>query len=362
MGLIGGRVNDISVRRALALPAILAIAVIAVAAVISQFTGVDGSRVFLPYVTTWSAVALLAILIWVFVKVARLAPTGADQPLQVVARQLAEPSRLILLPALIFPLFLAGYTWAKSSIPFAVGYEWEVFWADADRLLFGADAWRPVHSLFPASLASAWTFFYAVIWGFALVFSGALITVFASRRFTATFFTAMMLSWLLGGVVMAYSISAAGPVFAHLADPDLAGRFLPLRAELTRILGEDDLVLKSQRYLTAGMNVKIALKGGGISAMPSMHIATATILVISAWRTRWLVPAILFWLLTFLGSIYLGYHYAIDAPVAAIVAALCWAAARRIYRDPALDRVSSARMQAAPAAATLSAPAPASAD
>ena len=82
------------------------------------------------------------------------------------------------------------------------------------------DAWRWAHAIFPDFLAPAMTFYYAVIWGFALVFSGALICAFASRRLAATYFTALMLSWLIGGIVMAYSISAAGPVFAHLADPD----------------------------------------------------------------------------------------------------------------------------------------------
>jgi hypothetical protein len=100
-----------------------------------------------------------------------------------------------------------------------------------------------------------------------------------------------------------------------------------------RLSSEDDLVLKSQRYLAAGMNYKIALKGGGVSAMPSMHMATATVLILAAWRTRWLPLAVMFWLLTFFGSVYLGYHYAIDAPVAAAVAVLCWMVARWIYES-----------------------------
>lgn len=315
-------------------PALLTGIMVALAFAISLLTGVEGWRVFAPYLGTWAAVTLLSVLAWVFVEVVRLAPTRAERPLQTVAKRLGQPCSLALLPAIIFPLFLGGYTWAKSSIPFAVGYGWEEYWANADRLMFGDDAWRLLHAIFPPALASAWTFFYAVVWGFALVFSGTLVAAFASRRFTATFFTAMMLSWLLGGVVMAYGISAAGPVFAHLADPDLTGRFLPLRTELMRLLGEDDPIMKTQRYLAARMNMKVALKGGGISAMPSMHIATATILVLAALKTRWLSLALLFWVTTFFGSVYLGYHYAVDAPVAALVAAICWKMALRIYRNP----------------------------
>jgi hypothetical protein len=345
-------VNDISAKRALVAPALLTGIMLVVAFAISLSTGVEGSRVFAPYVGTWAAVTLLSVLAWIFVEIARLAPTRAERPLQTVARRLGQPCSLALLPAVIFPLFLGGYTWAKVSIPFAVGYGWEEYWADADRLIFGDDAWRLLHAVFPQSLASAWTFFYAVVWGFALVLSGTLVAAFASRRFTATFFTAMMFSWLLGGIVMAYAISAAGPVFAHLADPNLDGRFLPLRAELQRLLGEDDLVMKTQRYLAARMNLKVALKGGGISAMPSMHIATATILVLAALKTRWLSLALLFWVMTFLGSVYLGYHYAVDAPVAALVAAICWKMARRIYRDPVARHVEQEALQlgTAPAA------------
>jgi len=323
--------DDISIRQALTAPSILAVATLIVAASISASTGVDGSRVFNPYILAWAAVSVLAILSWIFVEVAKLARTMADRPLQKVFAHVRKPTEIIVLPGMIFPIFLGAYTWAKCSIPFAVGYGWERTWSDADRLLFGTDAWVLAHAVMPPSLATTWTFFYAVVWGFVLVFSGALIAAFASKRHAATFFTALMMSWLIGGIGFAYAMSAAGPVFAHLVDPVIGARFLPLRGELVSSLGESNIVLVSQKYLAKGMAVKIALKGGGVSAMPSMHIATATILVAAAWGSRWLAPALLFLLLTFFGSIYLGYHYAVDAPVAAVIAVLCWAAARRIY-------------------------------
>jgi membrane-associated phospholipid phosphatase len=335
LGTGRGKLEDISINKALRMPLLLTVATVGLAGAISFHTGVSGWRVFFPYLSAWAAVSLLAILIWMFVEVAKMAPTGAARPLQTVFAGLRRPTELIVLPGLIFPIFLGGYTWAKCSIPFAVGYGWEKTWADADHLLFGMDAWRWAHAIFPASTAQAWTFFYAVIWGFALVFSGALVSVFASRRFVATFFTAMMMSWLIGGIAMAYALSAAGPVFAHLADPALADRFLPLREHLAGILPADNMVSITQRYLAAGMDVKIALKGGGVSAMPSMHIATASIFLVAARRTRWVTLALLFLALTLLGSVYLGYHYAVDAPVAAIVAVICWLATSRLYRRPA---------------------------
>jgi hypothetical protein len=326
--------NDISVKQALAIPLLLLAAMATVAAAIGSISGVDGRQVFTPYVLTWASSTLMAVLIWIFFEVLRLAPTRANQPLRIVAGRLVERHQLFLLPALIYPLFLGSYTWAKCSIPFVVGYGWERIWANTDRLIFGADAWTLAHALSPPSLAPAWTLFYAVIWGFALVFSATLIVSFGTRRLTATFFSALMMSWLIGGVLLAYLLSAAGPVFAHLADPTLGPRFAPLRADLLNVLGEDNLVVRSQRYLAAGMNLRIAPKGGGISAMPSMHIATATIFVLAARGTKWIWPAIIFLLMIFFGSVYVGYHYAIDAPVAALVSVACWSTVRRIYRDP----------------------------
>lgn len=343
-GMPGGALSDITIKQALIAPAILAVAAITVAAALASITGVDGTRLFYPYVSAWSAVSLVALLSWVFVEVAKLAPSRAERPLQIVAARLGRPVQMIVLPGLIFPIFLGAYTWAKCSIPFTVGYGWERTWSDADRLLLGSDAWQITHAIMPPSTAFAWTYFYAVIWGFALVFSGALIAAFASRRHTAIFFTAMMMSWLIGGVGLAYAISAAGPVFAHLVDPEVGSRFSMLRADLITLLGNENFVMRAQRYLAGGMNVKIALQGSGVSAMPSMHIATATILVLASLRTRWLYPALAFLLLTFVGSVHLGYHYAVDAPVAALVAAVCWWFAVRIYREPAPGTASNQKL------------------
>jgi len=344
--------EEVSRRRFLAVPTALMIVMLSCAAAVSSITGVNGARVFVPYLGAWASLTLIAVLLWLFVEVARLATDRADDPLRIVASTfMARDKQGLWVSALIFPLFIGAYTWAKCSIPLAVGYGWEGFWADADRSLFGVDAWRIAHAWMAAPMAPAWSFFYAVVWGFALCVVGALVAAFASGRFAAIFFTAMMLAWLFGGFLLAYMIPAAGPVFAHLADPGFAGRFAPLRGELVRLLGTDDIVMTSQRYLAAGYGANMAVKGGGISAMPSMHIATATIFICAAWRTKWLGLALPFWAMTFFGSVYLGYHYAVDAPVAAAVAIPCWLLARLIHRPLSRSASNAIPIPAAPSVA-----------
>lgn len=326
-------VREVSLSKAVAIPATLALLMLLIAAGLSGLSGVRPQGLFEPYLSSWAVVTFLCLMTWAFVEVLRMARAKVEHPIPPLWEGFKSRLPLLPVPALFSPLFLAGYTWAKCSIPFLVGYGWEEFWADADRMLLGRDGWQVAHAVMPTAAAPFWSFFYSLVWGFALVFSGTLIFAFGSRRETATFFTALMLTWMVGGVGLAYAMSAGGPVFAHLTDPALSERFEPMRAQLVALLGERDVVMTSQRYLAAAIDKPYAAKGAGISAMPSMHIATATILLLACWRS-WLRPvAGLFWLMTFFGSVYFGYHYALDAPVAALVALLSWYAATRYFSE-----------------------------
>jgi membrane-associated phospholipid phosphatase len=172
--------------------------------------------------------------------------------------------------------------------------------------------------------------FYVAAWGIGLMFVMALVPLNSSPKFTARFFTAMMSTWLLGGFVLAYMFSAAGPVFAHLVTADPSVQFTSLRLLLLSTLTPHGPIWETQLYLPTELHSHIAAKGGGISAMPSMHLATVAIYVIGAWRTRWLVPAILMWVTIFVSSGYFGYHYWIDGIAGAAIAALCWVSAGRL--------------------------------
>ena len=131
---------------------------------------------------------------------------------------------------------------------------------------------------------------------------------------------------------MAMSFSASGPIFARLFHPELTGGFAGIGQAIASHLPAANPLRLTQDYLAASIGSHVAVKGGGISAMPSMHLAAASIYVLAARRTRWLVPALLFWAMIFLCSAYFGYHYWVDGLVAASVAALCWVAAERLFR------------------------------
>jgi hypothetical protein len=303
-----------------------------VALLATSVARVDFTPLFVPYFSTSIAVTILCVLLCVFWWVAKLALQKADKPLHRVWAELRPRLLYLLLPTIVFPLFLVSYTAAKTCIPFIVGYSWDGFWAAADRLIFGDDAWRITHRWLGENFMTLWQWLYTVVWGGALIFSSALIPLNARPRLVAVFYSAMIGTWLLGGVVMAYLVSAAGPVFAQMFDPRLASEFGPLHDFLDRGLGPGDPIRLTQHYLAAVVNIHIATKGSGISAMPSMHLGAASVYVLAARRTRWFAPTIAFWLIIFLASGYFGYHYWVDGVVAAGIATFCWMMADRLYR------------------------------
>lgn len=332
--------GGLSRKHAIAAPLAIAALMTAAAMVTWAFSGIGGWGIYFSYVATGASVTLVAVLIWIFVEVANMARQKADRPLREIWRQLPGRLQLVVLPALVFPIFLASFTTAKLAIPLITGFRWDRYWADVDHAVFGIDPWRLTHALLTADETRALAFFYTVIWGFGLAFSMSLVAICANRRYVAQFFTAMMTTWFVAGFLGAYLLSSAGPVFAQLSDPELGVRFEALRRALAASLPPDNPLLYTQKYLASAIGEKIAVRGGGISAMPSMHVAAATIFCLSARGRSWNALAALFLAATCLGSVHFGYHYAMDGVVGAMIAVGCWILCRAYFGGVVRDRPS----------------------
>jgi hypothetical protein len=313
---------------------------VAVGIAAGSAAGVGTASLVLSYIEIASAFTLLAALTFVFFEFAKLARMRADKPVSIVLGLLRQRAALLVLPILLWPMMLAAYTTAKMAIPFLVGYGWDGFWAHADRLIFGQDAWILSIPLVEWAPVGLWEWVYSGAWGVLLFIWFAAVPFYASKRRVGIIYTATFASWLIGGWLIAYTTSAAGPVFAHLADPALADRFLPMREHLAGALTADGPIRQTQAALATVLKKHVAIPAAGISAMPSMHLAMTTIYVLAARRTWWIVPACVFWLIIFIGSAYFGYHYWLDGIVAAVVALLCWTAAEFLF--VAMDRRNAA--------------------
>ena len=289
--------------------------------------GMTKEPVRLTYVSGAVTVIQLVILGWAAAELWRSARLQEPNPALALAARLRDRLLMLALPMLILPLFLASYTINKTGIAFLVGFSWDQALANVDVALFGTDPWRITHALFGPIGTRILEFFYAIGWGVAFAFVAPMVALYGSVRFVGRFYLSLMLSWLIGGNLLAYLFASAGPILAQHSTPSLAARFAPLRQSIDQLLPADSLIRGTQDYLNASIHQPFVIMGGGISAMPSMHIATVVIYALAARGTRLFWPAVAMVGIMFVGSIHFGFHYSTDALVGGIVAWLSWRAA-----------------------------------
>jgi hypothetical protein len=314
-------------------PAVVCAAMVAIAAVTCTIARIEVAYLFYPYFSMSFAVTVSALLLSVFCWVLLMARDRADGPGRKVVARVRSRATLLLLPFAILPLFLVSYTAAKTAIPFLVGFGWDGFWTEADRFLFGDDVWRISQHWLGTKWMPIYAWFYTAVWGFAFMGVMTFVAINARPSLVAVFYTAMLLTWTIGGWLMALTFSSAGPIFTHLFDPILGNHFRGLHEAIAANLPADNSLRLTQAYLAESINSRVAVKGGGISAMPSMHLGAASIYIFAAKKTKWLIPAVLFWLIIFVLSGYVGYHYWVDGIAAAAIAWVCWKAAEVFVGD-----------------------------
>lgn len=133
-----------------------------------------------------------------------------------------------------------------------------------------------------------------------------------------------MLVWFLGGFLLATGVSSAGPCF--YARAGLGDRYAPLMEALARGASEAPVwALATQDRLWEGFTGARA-GSSGISAFPSIHVATATLFVLAARRLgrAALAAALAYWAAILAGSVVLGWHYAVDGYAGTLLALAVW--------------------------------------
>ena len=281
---------------------------------ITGMTNAPSTAIFHGWLIFMGFVAACHVL-WTTVRMATL---GLDRPLAALLAKLDwQQIKSICLWSILLALNLTFFCTIKAQLGQIVPFWADPLLADMDKILLGADAWRLTEWFIHEQLA----FLYHRGWFFWLAF----VTFYVCKQPASSEKDRLLLSyvmlWSFFGPIVHLMLPAAGPVF--YSELGYGDRFVGLEQS------ESSLAVKA--YLWDSYVNKIFYTASGISAMPSLHLTTMYWSLIAIRNTRWLAFGWLFTAYIFLGSIAIGWHYAVDGIAGGIGAVLCyWIAGLRL--------------------------------
>ena len=237
---------------------------------------------------------------------------------------------------LLFPFFGSAFSYFRVYIPSFRPFSWDPMLAEWDKWLHGGFyPWEWLQPVLGNPYVTAACNGFYHLWFLAMF--GTILWQMGSLkrpRLRMQFFLTFVLLWALLGNIAATLLSSAGPVYygrvTGLPDP-----FVPLMDYLhaanavvpVMALTVQDMLWES--YSQHGFAII-----GGMTAMPSMHIATSTSFALVAFGTSRRLGSlfIAFAVMMQIGSVHLGWHYAIDGYVAAIGTVIIWFAVGWLLR------------------------------
>lgn len=238
-----------------------------------------------------------------------------------------------IVPMVCLPTFMALFSSMKSIIHLVQPFYLDEFLMKADRFVhFGVDPWRITHSIFgTASLSVMLNYFYN-LW-FFIMFSYVLWQIVNVKfgRDRLQFLITFVIIWPLLGSLLAVFLSSAGPVYYGniVGDHSIYGPLMdrlhefnkPYENSVFGIFALDTQAMLWADYLKNDTGI-----GSGISAMPSMHVSVAALLYFSGRQVSKYIGygMLIFLVLIQIGSVHLGWHYALDGYVSIILTWGIW--------------------------------------
>ena len=230
--------------------------------------------------------------------------------------------------AVLINYFMPAFLGFKSAIPRFQPFDfWDRVFIRLDQTLHGGlHPWELLHPVLANPSVTVFLDWLYYFWFHVSVFGFLILVVWSVGPRRGQFLLAFAATWVILGIGLATMMASVGPCYVGLLD-GMSDPYGDLMAYLHAV--HETRPLKSiqvQELLWAAYESDARTLTSGIAAMPSLHVAIPALFAMAAWRiNRW--GSGLLWLFTFLiflGSVHLGWHYAVDGYVAVLAVAPVW--------------------------------------
>jgi PAP2 superfamily len=226
-------------------------------------------------------------------------------------------------------LFLSAFSAAKQAIPALHPFTWDATLSAWDSQLDGGrPLWRRLQPLLGRpDITVSLDWFYHRAWTTLVMAAFAWTAFMRPSPLRRRYLFAFTAAFLVVGNWLALALSSAGPAYFDAVTSGSRDPYAGLLAYLRSVNAQSPLLsVRGEDVLWYAYSHRLEAFGAGISAMPSIHVATATLMALCGFaisrRLGWAMTATA--VLVFAASVDLGWHYAVDGYLGAAIAILLW--------------------------------------
>ncbi|WP_425642608.1 phosphatase PAP2 family protein [Marinomonas gallaica] len=253
-----------------------------------------------------------------------------------------ESTNFIFLSIAISVVF-SVYTSIKYAIPNIVPFYLDPYLVEIDKALsFGIHPWQVTHYIFSTPLTTGVINFFYNIWFFIIwIFLISFMCYVKNPKARKQAILSFLLCWIINGNIAALLLSSVGPCFYN----EYYGGSDPYFELMQRLNYQNSVLINQSSFfevwalalqdtLWESYSNRLSGLGMGISALPSMHVSTTSIIAMSIYslNKRFGVIAWIYVLLIMIGSVHLGWHYAVDSYLALFLTSLIWFSVKKYIR------------------------------
>lgn len=305
------------------------------AAVVARRFGLGGQIPWTLYYLIWlgpvGAIAVVTILVWI----GKMIRSGEEHPIAATARKLRSISVRsyieFFVPVVVMAPFMASFTTFKTIIGNVTTYHADPMLARIDGAL-GFQPWQLTHALIGPLGTVAVDFVYFIWFLIVQLMLFAILFVPQLAKQRGQVLLTYVMCWIVLGTFMATLMASVGPCYYGMVhQPDV---YADLMHRLQVLNQAHPLhALPIQDRLWSDHTADTISLGSGLSAMPSMHVSIATIIALLLRRLRLAWIGWPFLAVIWIGSIHLGWHYAVDGIVSFAGTVTIWAVVARLLRE-----------------------------